>query len=809
MVFVVFCVSLKLIMKRHSILTMTSGENPALEISGSVNTADLPLLPLRDTVLFPGVVFPVQLGREASLKVARASSDKHIIIGVVAQKNPSTEHPRVPDDFHHYGVLASVINVFDLPDGSSTALVHAGDRFQIVGEGIGEAVTDVPSASIKIMPDTRARRSDREYLAMVSLIRKIITSLVVDPESGERSMELENNLNNLSGPEEQVNFVICHSPIDVARKIELLSLTRAKERAEMLLTILSQHEQLQKVMETVKERTRRNLEEGQRNAFLQAQLESIRTELYGDNDDASNLRKRAAETKFPEDVARLFEKEVSKLERLNPASPDYAVQYSYLETLLDLPWNIETPVSTDFNMAEEVLNADHYGLEKVKERVLEQLAVIMHTPQKKSPIICLVGAPGVGKTSLGRSIAAALGRKYRRVSLGGLHDEAEVRGHRRTYIGAMPGRIIDAMRRCGSSNPLLLLDEIDKIGNDFRGDPSAALLEVLDPEQNSHFHDNYIDIDYDLSKVMFIATANTLSTVPQPLIDRMEVIDMAGYLLEEKIEIALRHLVPRALEANGYSTGDIHFEREAIIKIIEGYTAESGVRQLEKQISAIVRKIVLKKMRSGEQVTAVTPDDVVKMLGVERYTRDRYEAGANPGVATGLAWTAVGGEILFIESSFAKGKGEKLTLTGNLGDVMKESAMIALQYVRAHTDVFSIDASRFDDSTLHIHVPEGAIPKDGPSAGITMATSIISAATGRPVKPRLAMTGEITLRGKVLPVGGIKEKILAAKRAGITEIVLSEQNRKDIEDIRADYLEGLTFHYVGHVDEVVKIALED
>jgi len=771
------------------------------------DTNDLPILATRDLVLFPGVVFPITLGREASIKVAQASADKGIVIGVVCQHEASMENPQVPGDLHNWGVTASVLNIFDLPDGNKTAIVQAHKKFKIIGIGAGQQVPGVISAKVKMIRDTRARMGDNEFLAMVQLIIETTNKILKKTSNSEGGGDLMVNLEHIEDPVLIVNMVATHSPFDTGKKIHMLELSRIKERAMALLALLSKSEQMALIMDKLMKRTRQSIDDQQRQAFLQSQMESIRQELYGDEDDASALRKRARKVRFSPEVEQTFEKEVSKLSRLNPSSPDYSVQYSYLDTLLELPWGFETPISTDFATAEKILDAEHYGLEKVKERVLEQLAVMMNTPDGRSPIICLVGAPGVGKTSLGKSIAEALGRKYQRVSLGGLHDEAEIRGHRRTYIGAMPGRIISAMRRCGSCNPLLLLDEIDKVGNDFRGDPSAALLEVLDPEQNSHFHDNYIDVDYNLSKVLFIATANTLSTVPQPLIDRMEIIEMSGYLLEEKIEIARRHLIGRALLENGFKPDSISFTPDAITAIIEGYTAESGVRQLEKEIAGIIRKIVLEKMRSGKLISVVTVDDVHRMLGVVKYTRDRYEADAIPGVATGLAWTAVGGEILFIESSVSQGKGDKLTLTGNLGDVMKESAMIALQFIKAHAAQFNIDSSYFENAQIHVHVPEGAIPKDGPSAGITMATSIVSAITGRPVKSRLAMTGEITLRGKVLPVGGIKEKILAAKRAGITEIILSTDNKKDIAEIRPDYLNGMTFHYVKKVEEVIAIAL--
>ena len=547
-----------------------------------------------------------------------------------------------------------------------------------------------------------------------------------------------------------------------------------------------------------------------RNAFLHQQMNAIKEELYGDEDEeTATLRKRLKEAELPESVAKQMEKEVDRLTRMNPSTPDYSTLLTYIETVLDLPWNISTPLNEDFEKAESVLNSDHYGLEKVKDRILEQLAVLMNNPEGKAPILCLVGAPGVGKTSLGQSVAKALGRNYQRVSLGGLHDEAEIRGHRRTYIGAMPGRIMDSIRKAKSSNPVILLDEVDKIGTDFKGDPSAAILEVLDPEHNCRFHDNYIDVDFDLSNVLFIATANTLSTLSQPLLDRMEIIEISGYLVEEKMEIARRHLLPRVLAQHKIDIDRLKFSDDALRHIIENYTSESGVRQLEKSLSAVVRKTVLQKMQKKEIPEEIRPEHLHDYLGLPRHISDRYEGNEFPGVVTGLAWTAVGGEILFIEASLSKGKGEKLTLTGNLGDVMKESAIIALQYVKAHADELGIAQDMFETYNLHIHVPEGAIPKDGPSAGVTMATAIVSAFTRRKVMARLAMTGEITLRGKVLPVGGIKEKILAAKRAGITDIILSEENRRDIEDINERYLTGLVFHYVETVIDVIKQSLTE
>ncbi|WP_367950422.1 endopeptidase La, partial [uncultured Duncaniella sp.] len=646
---------------------------------------------------------------------------------------------------------------------------------------------------------------DKEFAVLIEDIRS--TTLRILGQNGDNSNELIVNIKDLKAPGLMVNMISTHAGFDLSEKMDLLRHSRLKDRAMQLMALIARQEQFFEIRSEIRRKAMKNIDEQQRNHFLQHEFEALREQLYGNDDDSIAFEKKAAALNMPEKVRAAFNKELEKLRRLNPQSPDYSVQYSYLQVLTDLPWNVEDAINADFSEAERTLDRDHYGLEKVKERILEQLAVMMNTPHGRSPIICLVGAPGVGKTSLGQSIARALNRKYQRVSLGGLHDESEIRGHRRTYIGAMPGRIIDAVRRAGSSNPVLLLDEIDKTGNDFKGDPSAALLEVLDPEQNSHFHDNYVDVDYDLSHVLFIATANTLSTIPQPLLDRMEIIDISGYLMEEKIEIARRHLIPRVSKENGFGEDEINFTPEAITKMVEGYTSESGVRQLEKQIAKVVRRIVLRKMRGEGYSLNVTPETLREYLGVERFTPERYEASDHPGVAVGLAWTAVGGEILFIESSFSQAKNEKLTLTGNLGDVMKESAIIASQIVRSYSDRYGIDSEWFDTHALHIHVPEGAIPKDGPSAGITLCTSILSALTGRPVRNRLAMTGEITLRGKVLPVGGIKEKILAAKRAGITDIILCADNRKDIEDIRPIYLEGLTFHYVKNIEDVFDIAI--
>lgn len=767
---------------------------------------DLPVIPLRDMVLFPMITFPIMMGREQTVKTVNAAVQKELPIGVFCQTDPEIESPEVKD-LYAYGVIADVVKVLELPDGSSTAILSARGKVKITGAGAGATIPGALSVQAKECRETNPRPTDKEFAVLIEDIRT--TTLRILGQNNENHNELIVNIKDIHAPALMINLIATHAGFDLEDKCELLRHSRLKDRAMHLMSLIARQEQFFEIRSEIRRRAMKNIDAQQRNHYLQHEFEALRDELYGNDDDSKQFEQKAEGLKMPEDVKTTFKKEIEKLRRLNPQSPDYSVQYSYLQVLTDLPWGIYDAVNTDFAEAEQILDRDHYGLEKVKERILEQLAVMMNTPEGRSPIICLVGAPGVGKTSLGQSIARALNRKYQRVSLGGLHDEAEIRGHRRTYIGAMPGRIIDAIKRAGSSNPVLLLDEIDKTGNDFKGDPSAALLEVLDPEQNSHFHDNYVDVDYDLSHVLFIATANTLSSIPQPLLDRMEIIDISGYLIEEKIEIARRHLIPRVAKENGFGEDEIQFSAEAITKIVEGYTSESGVRQLEKQIAKVVRKIILHKMRGETYSLTVTPETLRDYLGVERFTPERYEVSDIPGVAVGLAWTAVGGEILFIESSFSEGKGEKLTMTGNLGDVMKESAVIASQIVRSRSSRYGINSEWFDTHTLHIHVPEGAIPKDGPSAGITLSTSILSAMTGRPVRDRLAMTGEITLRGKVLPVGGIKEKILAAKRAGITDIVLCADNRKDIEDIRQIYLEGLTFHYVKNIDEVFDIAIKE
>ena len=802
-------------MAKQSIISLGKIDSDIEGDFREIDERDLPLIITRDVVLFPEVLFPINLTRDAAVKVAEAAHKHHLKVGVISQKDPSVDNPKF-SDICRYGVIGFILEVFEMPDGTKTALFKTGQRFELVGPGAYKQIPGAPSGRITLLRDIKARMSDKEFLALVQSIKQT-TIDILEATGGPEQNDLKNNINNAEDPYFLINLIATHSPLPQEAKQELLAEGHIKKRAFMLMAELSRSQQMAEIMAKIRRRTQRNMEEQQRQAFLHGQIEAIKQELYGDDaSETSALSKKAAEKDMPQEVMAIVKREISKLDRLNPQSPDFSVQYNYVETLLNLPWNEKTALSTDFAKAEKILDRDHYGLEKVKERVLEQLAVMMHTPEGRSPIICLVGAPGVGKTSIGKSVAEALGRKYTRVSLGGMHDESEIRGHRRTYIGAMPGRIIDAIRRAGSNNPLMLLDEIDKLGNDFRGDPSAALLEALDPEQNSRFHDNYIDIDYDLSNTRFLATANNLATIPQPLIDRMEIIEMPGYLPEEKREIARRHLIPRALKKHGFGPDasdklSVSFDSEAIDLIVSSYTAESGVRQLEKAIEKLVRQMVLRRMRGQIKDKAryrITPKVVKDILGPERYSRERYDYASMPGVATGLAWTAVGGEILFIESSLADSKGEKLTLTGNLGDVMKESAMIALQYVRSRAQEFGINADALNDKVLHIHVPEGAIPKDGPSAGITMASSIVSTLTGRPLRKGFAMTGEMTLRGKVLPVGGIKEKVLAAKRAGLTDIVLSKENRKDVEgEIKPEMLEGITFHYVATYAEVFDLVI--
>ena len=772
------------------------------DIEKQILTNDIPILALRNMVLFPDVAIPVAVGRKKSLALIKAAQNKKLQIGVVCQKDESDDDPGFAE-LHSVGVVAEIIKVLEFPDNTTNVILQGRHTFKL--ESI-TSETPYLKGNIQLIDEEFPMENDKEFEVLIDSLRD--TTIGMLEKMGGRMNELIFAIKNIEHPVHLVNFLCVNSPLDAAIKQRLLSTFSIKQRALSLFSHMNREAQLVEIRADIESKTQRDISEQQLAHFLQQQIRTIQDEL-GDTDDQDidNLYKRASEKKWGKEQQEAFEKEMKRLERLQPQSPDYSVQFNYIETLLDLPWGEFTTDNFNLDNAEKQLNKDHYGLDNVKDRILEHLAVLKLRGDMKAPILCLYGPPGVGKTSLGRSIANALHRKYVRISLGGLHDEAEIRGHRKTYIGAMPGRIIQSLIKSKSSNPVFVLDEIDKLGKDFKGDPASALLEVLDPEQNCHFHDNYIDMDYDLSNVMFIATANTLSTLSQPLLDRMELIEVSGYILEEKIEIAKKYLVPKQLAEHGFEKKEIEFPKATLTKIIESYTRESGVRTLDKKIAKVLRRIAREKASGKEYPKSITPALLKTYLGTEEFSSDKYEGNDQIGVVTGLAWTAVGGEILFIESSLSKGKGEKLTLTGNLGDVMKESAVIALQYLKANAAKFGIDETAFESFNVHIHVPEGAIPKDGPSAGITMATSLASSFTHRKVKDHIAMTGEITLRGKVLPVGGIKEKILAAKRAGIKEIILSKENRKDIEDIKEIYLKGLKFHYVSTIKDVLDIAL--
>lgn len=768
-----------------------------------LNTEDLPILALRNMVLYPGVAISVTVGREKSLKLVQDAQKNHSYIGVNCQIDNEVEDPGF-NDLHAIGVVAEIIKVLEMPDDSTTVILQGKRRYVLCSITEQQPYLRGRIAfADEVLPDS----TDKEYEGLLASLKEIMVNIL--RSMGDPAKELMFAIRNISSPQYLINFLCSNTPLIAEKKQLLLNITDIKERGFELYKLLSQEAQLLEIKAEIQARTREEINQQQREHFLQQQIRTIQDEL-GENpqdQELNDLRSKAAEKEWPQKVGEIFEKEMRKLERLHPQSPDYSVQYSYLETFLELPWNEYTHDNFNLGNVKKQLDKDHYGLEKVKERIIEHLAVLKLKGDMKSPIICLYGPPGVGKTSLGRSIAEALRRKYVRVSLGGLHDEAEIRGHRRTYIGAMCGRIIQNIQKAGTSNPVFILDEIDKITNDFKGDPASALLEVLDPEQNNAFHDNYLDIDYDLSKVMFIATANNLNTISQPLLDRMELIEVSGYIMEEKVEIAAKHLVPKQMDVHGLKKGSVKFLKKTLQVIVEAYTRESGVRELDKKIAKIMRKLA-RKVASDEPIpTSIKPEDLYEYLGAVEYSRDKYQGNDYAGVVTGLAWTAVGGEILFVESSLSKGKGSKLTLTGNLGDVMKESAMLALEYIHAHAAQFNINEELFENWNVHVHVPEGAIPKDGPSAGITMVTSLVSAFTQRKVKKNLAMTGEITLRGKVLPVGGIKEKILAAKRAGIKELILCKENEKDINEIKPEYLKGLVFHYVSDIQQVVDLAL--
>lgn len=764
---------------------------------------ELPILALRNMVLFPGTALPVLIGRSKSMRLVKEAMHKKSLVGVVCQRDVDIEDPGM-EDLYPVGVVGEIVRILEMPDEMTTIILQGKRRFRL-----NELTETEPylKGRIELMEDKKPDKGDREFEALISTIKDLTIKLLGASMEPPRDlvMSIRNNKNNVY----TVNFSCSNIPVNASEKQQLLEIDDMKERAYRLLFLLNREYQLVELKAAIQMKTHEDIDQQQKEYFLQQQIKTIQEELGGNinEQEIQSLREKAATKKWSAEVAAIFEKEVKRLERVHPQSPDYSVQAQYVQTIVNLPWNEYSKDNFNLNHAQKVLDRDHYGLEKVKERIIEHLAVLKLKGDMKSPIICLYGPPGVGKTSLGRSVAEALNRKYVRVSLGGLHDEAEIRGHRRTYIGAMPGRVIQNIQKAGTSNPVFVLDEIDKITNDFKGDPAAALLEVLDPEQNNAFHDNYLDIDYDLSKVLFLATANNLNTISQPLLDRMELIEVSGYILEEKVEIAAKHLVPKELEAHGIGKGKVKFPKKTLQAIVESYTRESGVRELDKKIAKIMRKLA-RKIAMGEDVPAsIKPEDLYEYLGPVEYTRDKYQGNEYAGVVTGLAWTAVGGEILFVESSLSKGKGAKLTLTGNLGDVMKESAMLALEYIHAHAALFDIPEEMFENWNVHIHVPEGAIPKDGPSAGVTMVTSLVSAFTRRKVKANLAMTGEITLRGKVLPVGGIKEKILAAKRAGIKELILCSENKKDIDEIKPEYLKGLEFHYVTDIQEVVELAL--
>ena len=763
----------------------------------------LPILPLRNTIVFPGSGLPISVGREKSLKLINSLDKEDKYIGLVCQRDSNIENPTA-DDLYKVGVIAEIIRVIQIDEDNTSVIVQARSRFEITKMTQTEPFFE---ANYKLLDFTKSEKDDKEFLAVLDSIRDTMNEAL--HLMGNPPKELLKTINHDSFTNMLVSYASTNLPIDNKEKQELLEINDDKEQAYRLLMILNRETQILELKMNIQMKTREDLNQQQKEFFLQQQIRTIQEELGGNTQqiEIEEFKKKAKTKKWSKEVQTIFEKEVAKLERLHTQSPDYSVQYGYIETILDLPWNEYTKDNFNLKNAQKILDKDHFGMEIVKERIIEHLAVLKLKGDLKSPILCLYGPPGVGKTSLGKSIAEALNRKYVRVSLGGLHDESEIRGHRRTYIGAIPGRIIQNIQKSGSSNPVFVLDEIDKVGNSFRGDPSSALLEVLDPEQNSTFHDNYLSIDYDLSKVMFVATANNISNIPAPLLDRMELIDVGGYISNEKIEIAHRHLLPKQLVNHGIPKKDFKISKPTLLKIVEEYTRESGVRELDKKIAKIVRKIARKIASEEEYPKTLKPEHVKEYLGVAEYSKDKYQGNEYAGVVTGLAWTSVGGEILFVESSLSRGKGAKLTLTGNLGDVMKESAMLAMEYIHANADILDIDPDIFDHWNTHIHVPEGAMPKDGPSAGITMITSLASLYTQRKVRANLAMTGEITLRGKVLPVGGIREKILAAKRAGITDIIMCKENEKDIIEIKPEYVKGLTFHYVEDIKDVLDIAL--
>ncbi|MEI6677296.1 MAG: endopeptidase La [Mariniphaga sp.] len=772
------------------------------ELSAVEVPAILPVLPLRNTVLFPGVVMPITVGRQKSLLLIREAYSGNKLIGTIAQRNGQTEDPNA-DDLFQIGTMAEILKILEMPDGSTSVIIQGKRRFRIQ-----DFIESEPylRAKVKVLNDILPTNKMHEFNALVESLKDLALKIV--KSSGNIPPEAQFAVKNIENDTFLINFICNNTELNSAEKQELLELDDLRERSTMLLTFLVREVQLIDLKKDIQKKVKVDMDQQQREYLLHQQIKTIQDELGGNpsEQEIADLKKRSLLKRWGANVQAIFDKELSKLIRMNPAAGEYSVQAGYLETLLDLPWNFYSTDNFDLRNAEKILDQDHYGLEKVKDRILEHLAVLKLKGDMKSPILCLYGPPGVGKTSLGKSVARALGRKFVRMSLGGLHDESEIRGHRKTYIGAMPGRIIQNLKKAGTSNPVFILDEIDKVSSDFHGDPASALLEVLDPEQNAEFHDNYIDIDYDLSRVMFIATANTLNSIHPALRDRLELIDVSGYLLEEKIEIAKKHLVSRQLQNHGMTQDDVRFSKEALTILIEDYTRESGVREMDKQIAKVIRRVARKIAFDDVYNKKIGPVEIKEYLGAPKYNKESYEGNEYAGVVTGLAWTSAGGEILYIETSLSRGK-SKFTITGNLGEVMKESAAIAFEYLKAHSGQLGLKPEVFEKWDVHMHVPEGAIPKDGPSAGITMATALASAFTQRKVKKSLAMTGEITLRGRVMPVGGIKEKILAAKRAGIKEIVLSKENKKDIDEIKEVYLKGLSFHFVENVSDVFEIAL--
>ncbi len=781
---------------------ITLNENQSDDVK--INEDDvLSILPLRNIVLFPGVLTPVNVARSKSLRLIRKAQEDSELIGAFTQIDKSIEEPNF-DHLYPLGVVAKIVRILEMPNNSTTVILEGQKRVMLK-----EKVTTKPylKAKVTVLENTFPKEDDKSFVALVSSIRD--TAIKIVESSAGIHPELGFAIRNIDNPFFLINYICANIGLEVNERQKLIEKDDIAERAYDLLNYLNKESQLLEIKTSIQNKVKKGIDQQQREYFLQQQIKTIQNELgeNGTEQEIKELKKRAKKKKWSKEVQAQFDKELTKLERMHLHSPDYPIQLNYVETLLELPWNEYTKDNFNLKNAERILNKDHFGLEKVKQRILEHLAVLKLKGDMKSPIICLYGPPGVGKTSLGKSIAESLKRKYVRMSLGGVHDEAEIRGHRKTYIGAMPGRIIQNLKKVKSSNPVFVLDEVDKINSDYKGDPSSALLEVLDPEQNGAFHDNFLELDFDLSKVLFVATANNVNAIPRPLLDRMELIEVTGYTVEEKIEIATKHLIKKELKNHGLDKSQFKLGKKVLKQLVQEYTRESGVRELNRKIAGLMRKVALNVATETEYNATLTSDDLKKYLGTARYNTEQYEGNKYTGVVTGLAWTSVGGDILYIESNISKSKTPTLTITGNLGNVMKESAILALQYIKAHADQLGIKQQLIDENSVHIHVPEGAIPKDGPSAGITIVTALTSAFTKRKVRKNIAMTGEITLRGRVLPVGGIKEKILAAKRAGINTIILSEENRKNIEEIEQYYLKGLKFYYVSDIMEVLDIAL--